>query len=150
MMQQSRHTQTEPEPATGPSPFRDAILGLLRILEEQDVDLEAVARVISRDPRLSKLPHRVDPARFWSFALATGVCARTLARDLGYTDPERALRAGLLHRLGVLLVAGAQPERFARALELAEATHIETDEALECEFGTPHPELCARALRSGE
>lgn len=56
--------------------------------------------------------------RFWRHVLGTAVAAQALARPLR-RKPESLFIAGLLHDIGRLVMLSANPEGFARVIELA-------------------------------
>ena len=59
-----------------------------------------------------------SPDRFWRHVLGTAVAAQALARPLR-RKPESLFIAGLLHDIGRLVMLSANPEGFARVIELA-------------------------------
>lgn len=96
------------------------------------------------------LPAPLDVRRFWSFGLASAICARRLARDLGHPDQSAAYLGALVHRLGEAFLAVSFPRRFALAWRQARHERLAIDEALFKEFGVYPGELCARVLESWE
>ncbi len=46
---------------------------------------------------------RFNSKEFWTHSLATGIAARTIARDLGYRISGESFIAGLLHDIGILV-----------------------------------------------
>ncbi len=52
--------------------------------------------------------------RLWRHSLAVGLACRTLARERGDDDPDRLMRAGLLHGLARWAVAAVEPEWIVR------------------------------------
>jgi putative nucleotidyltransferase with HDIG domain len=54
---------------------------------------------------------------FWKHGVAVGVCARILARRVGYKSEENAFTAGLLHDIGKSLLDKVDHEGFMQAIE---------------------------------
>ena len=55
----------------------------------------------------------MNACNLWEHSLACALIARTLARKLGYPDPERAYLAGLVHDLGILVNMLLIPREFS-------------------------------------
>ncbi|MBI5136637.1 MAG: HDOD domain-containing protein [Nitrospirae bacterium] len=53
---------------------------------------------------------RLDCHRFWAHSLATAVTTNALAREVNHPDLDQAFIAGLLHDVGVLLLAVSFPD----------------------------------------
>ena len=97
---------------------------------------------------LPRLPAPLDVRRFWTFGLASAICARRLAEDLGYRDLSGAYLGALVHRLGEAFLAVSFPKRFGAAWRQSRTEEVDLDEALYKEFDVYPGELCARALES--
>lgn len=54
--------------------------------------------------------------RLWRHSVAVGTAARTLAREAGDPEPDRLVRAGLLHGLGRWAIAAVDPDWLVRWL----------------------------------
>lgn len=86
--------------------------------------------------------YQVDATAFWGHAVAVGVLSDALGRLVGFTYPDLAFTAGLLHDLGKVVVASwfeahpevaVSPEQLAdleRERETLGTTHAELGEAL--------------------
>lgn len=61
----------------------------------------------------------LDPNAFWRHSLGCALVTQTLARKIGYPDPEKAYLAGLLHDLGFLVNSVLDHAKFQDCLELA-------------------------------
>jgi putative nucleotidyltransferase with HDIG domain len=61
----------------------------------------------------------LDPVVFWQHSLACAIIARKLALAVGFSDPEKAYLAGLLHDIGYILNLVAFPEQTKAAIEEA-------------------------------
>jgi HD-like signal output (HDOD) protein len=102
----------------------------------------AVAIMDALPPGLS-----ADTVRaFWVQSLAAALVGRKLAADIGYPDPDEAYLAGLVHRIGEVLLAVQLPDRFNRALDEAKAIGLPRYVALTGEFGCDHAEIGAHLL----
>ena len=95
-----------------------------------------------------RLPAPLDVRRFWTFGLASAICARRLAEDLGYPDLSAAYLGALVSRLGEAFLAVSFPRRFGAAWRLAATGEVDLDEVLYKEFEVYPSELCARVLES--
>lgn len=80
---------------------------------------------------------------FWHYCLYCATTARYLARQLGYRLAGEAFTAGLLHDLGILLVAAHLPEEFTAILRYQRHRNTSYVEAEETVLGTTHAELGA-------
>jgi putative nucleotidyltransferase with HDIG domain len=60
-----------------------------------------------------------DARGLWVHSLAVGACAEVIARKIQHPDPSSCFTAGLLHDLGKIALAIAEPERFGGALDAA-------------------------------
>ena len=95
-----------------------------------------------------RLPAPLDVRRFWTFGLASAICARRLSEDLGYPDLSAAYLGALVHRLGEAFLAVSFPKRFGAAWRRSRTGEVDLDEALHKEFDVYPSELCARVLDS--
>lgn len=62
----------------------------------------------------------IDMDRFWEHSVYTGLIARGLGRRSGFRQGERLFAAGLLHRIGLLVLLEHQPDECVSVLEQAE------------------------------
>ncbi len=69
---------------------------------------ESVAQVFDK---MSK-SHGVDLRGYWSHALRAGVTARLVAQKTGYSNPDEAYLAGLLHDVGRLALFAIMPREY--------------------------------------
>jgi putative nucleotidyltransferase with HDIG domain len=60
---------------------------------------------------------------FWKHCVAVGVCARILARRIGYKNEENAFTAGLLHDIGKSLLERMDHAGFMGAIEASRDRH---------------------------
>lgn len=54
----------------------------------------------------------INKEDFWRHSIACGICARALARKIGYRLPEEAFTAGIIHDIGRLIIEQYFPEQF--------------------------------------
>ena len=59
---------------------------------------------------------------FWKHGVAVGVCARILARRVGYKSEDNAFTAGLLHDIGKSLLDKVDHDGFMQAIEKSRDT----------------------------
>ncbi len=84
-----------------------------------------------------------DRTLFWRYCLYSAAAARALARHLGYRLAGEAFTAGLLHDLGVLLIASFLPEELAAIAQWQNRLGCSYVEAEQAVLGTTHAELGA-------
>ena len=65
-------------------------------------------------PALASGQHAEAIQRLWRHTLAVGLACRALGRERGDADPDRLMRAGLLHGLARWAVAAVEPDWIAR------------------------------------
>jgi len=61
----------------------------------------------------------MDPAVFWEHSLGCAIVSRKLSRAVGFSDPEKAYLAGLLHDLGYIVNMVLFPQQEKIALDHA-------------------------------
>jgi HD-like signal output (HDOD) protein len=88
-----------------------------------------------------------DIRRFWTFGLASALCAERIARDLHYVAPARAYLAGLVHRIGDAALALGWPARFEEAIRYSQEPGKTLDNGIEKSFHVTAAALCAGALQ---
>lgn len=97
--------------------------------------------------RLATHPPRADLlslGAFWRHAVAVGMLAQTLAERAGEQGRERFFVAGLLHDVGRLLLAVAEPDLTAISLLQAVEAGTSMDAAERQELGFDHASLGGR------
>lgn len=82
---------------------------------------------------------------YWSHALLSAMAARALALRSG-AQPDAAFLGGLMHTLGLLVLAALLPEPTGQALVLARQRHIADEEAEHAVLGFSHRPLGALLL----
>jgi putative nucleotidyltransferase with HDIG domain len=79
---------------------------------------------------------------FWRHSVAVASCAKVLARRLRFNQ-DYAFTAGLLHDIGQLVLATAQPELYGQVLERRRQDDCELREAEQAVLGLTHVEAGA-------
>jgi len=80
----------------------------------------------------------IEATVFWRHSLGCALVSRKLAKLVGYTDPEKAYLAGLLHDLGVLVNTLAFPDEYRRCLAAAGEERISLDQSEKKHLGFTH------------
>ncbi len=80
----------------------------------------------------------LDIAGFWEHSLATGIMAKSLARQIRLPDSEEFFIAGLLHDVGKLVLAFYAPEQYREVVEKQKAEDIFIREAEMSVLGFDH------------
>ena len=90
----------------------------------------------------------LDGATFWEHSIGVASAARTLAEKSGYSSPEEAFVAGLIHDIGKVVYDMISPSEYRIVLNEAR-TRQRTVRAVEKEyFGYGHAELGGELARS--
>jgi len=80
-----------------------------------------------------------DYRRFWQESLATAVAARMIFNQVpSKIDPEEVFTAGLLHHIGILILAQAFPESYGSLLKQVQGSPKSLDELENLHFGVTH------------
>jgi|LJSS01.1.fsa_nt_gb HD-like signal output (HDOD) protein len=82
-----------------------------------------------------------DRQLFWRYCLYCAAAARHTARLLGYQPAGEAFTAGLLHDIGVLLLAAYLPAEFTAILRYQQRSGCSYVEAEQAVLGTSHAEI---------
>jgi putative nucleotidyltransferase with HDIG domain len=82
-----------------------------------------------------------DREQFWLHVLATAMAARRIARARGWTDPEAAFVAGLLHDIGKVILDRYFYRHYAEAARLAAETPCLIREAESKLFSLHHGQV---------
>jgi HD-like signal output (HDOD) protein len=106
----------------------------------------AMTLSVSRVWNEAKTPKGWPAARFNLHSAATGVLSDILAQRMPVHYAEGAFIAGLLHDLGLLLIAIALPEEYKEIRRLHEEEEVPLAEAERQVLGFDHAELSAAAL----
>lgn len=81
---------------------------------------------------------------FWKHCVAVGVCARVLARRLGYKSDENAFTAGLLHDIGKSLLERVDHVAFIACIEASRESKRPLWEVEQERLGVDHAALGGR------
>jgi putative nucleotidyltransferase with HDIG domain len=88
-----------------------------------------------------------DARGLWLHSLAVGSCAEVVAKKVNHVDPSSCFTAGLLHDLGKIALAIAEPGRFGAALDAARKAGLGMN-VCEKEAGLPsHDRVGSRLAR---
>lgn len=118
-------------------------VGLLGASEVHGIAAGAAMSTLFRD---NPYPELLDIPRFWKHSVACAIVARFLARRSGQGAPERFFLAGLLHDIGKVLLAVAEPEMTAMALDMARRDALPAPLAEKNVFSFDHAELGGRVI----
>ncbi|HAR95670.1 MAG TPA: histidine kinase [Deltaproteobacteria bacterium] len=77
----------------------------------------------------------------WEHSLGCAVVARLIAKEKGVKEPEEVSVAGLIHDLGKVILYLQIPDRYERAMELAERNKISIAQAEQDCFDTTHAQV---------
>jgi len=61
----------------------------------------------------------VDRNAFWRHSLGCALVTQTMASKIGYSEPEKAYLAGLLHDIGFLVMSVLENSKFRESLQIA-------------------------------
>ncbi len=88
--------------------------------------------------QVSPQGEELNVTAFWEHSLACALISRNLARKVGYSDPERAYLAGLVHDLGILVNMLLIPREFTAVYKKAAAARRSLREVEIEELGLSH------------
>ena len=90
----------------------------------------------------------LDPTAFWRHSLGCALVTQTMARGIGYQEPEKAYLAGLIHDIGFLVNSILSPAKFRESFQHAVAEKCPLHVAEELILGFTHEDsgriLCKR------
>lgn len=116
-------------------------VGMIGLTEIVNLAVGALlSRLFDKPPR----PDLLSLPDFWRHAVAVGMLARALARRRDEISIERFFVAGLLHDMGRLVLAVAEPELAAAALARSADGRITMDAAERLELAFDHASLGGR------
>lgn len=82
-----------------------------------------------------------DRREFWKHSIATGILARTLAKELKVGNEEEAFSGGILHDLGKLVLDQYLSKKFELVLQASKEQNCTILEAERLVLGTDHCEI---------
>lgn len=92
--------------------------------------------------------HVMDQRALWRHSVTCAVIARRLARDADLEEPEEVFTAGLLHDIGMFVIALGRPEAYGEVVRLGVERDIDQSRAEREVLGFDHAEVgCAFAQR---
>lgn len=103
-------------PLMGRGTRTDSVRGAVRTLGISHIRDIAFSTMMMQ---VSGAQKGMDPVIFWEHSLGCAIVSRKLARAVGFTDPEKAYLAGLLHDLGYIVNMVLFPQQEKAALESA-------------------------------
>jgi len=118
-------------------------VGLLGAAEVHALAAGAAVSTLFRD---NPYPDLLDIPLFWKHSVACAIVSRFLAERSGQKNPERFFLAGLLHDIGKVLLAVAEPEMVAMALDVARRGNLSALRAEKHVFAFDHAELGGRVI----
>lgn len=118
-------------------------VGLLGAAEVNALAAGAAVSTLFRD---NPHPELLDISLFWKHSVACAIVARFLAERAGLQNPERFFLAGLLHDIGKILLAVAEPEMTAMVRDMALRDNLPELRAEREIFSFDHAELGGRVI----
>lgn len=109
----------------------------VRVLGLRTVAGVLTAATLHDNLRVDHCPE-FDFAVYWRHAMASAVIARELA-SLANHDADEAFLAGLMHDVGVLVLAAYEPTRATAVLSLARERRLAIEQAESQLLGVAHP-----------
>jgi len=88
-----------------------------------------------------------NAAGLWLHCLGVAAYAETIAEHIGHSDPGSCFTAGLLHDIGKIALAIAEPEKFGRAIDLARNDGLSMARAERKAGLPPHDRVGSRLAR---
>lgn len=89
----------------------------------------------------------LNPDTFWAHSIATGLSAQLLAKKVNISNSERLFTCGMLHDLGLLIMAITAPTETRQVLELARDSHKPCHDFQVSVFGFSQGDLGAALIR---
>ena len=81
-----------------------------------------------------------DPGAFWRHSLGCALVCKEFAERVGYSDPEKAYLAGLLHDLGIIVNSIAYTKEYRAVVEAAAKSGTPLDQQERLDLGFTHSE----------
>ncbi len=89
----------------------------------------------------------LSPETFWNHSIATAISAQLLAKEVKLSNNERLFTCGMLHDLGLLIMAITVPDETRQILELAHNTSKSSHELQMNVFGFSQGDLGVALIR---
>ena len=95
-----------------------------------------------------RLPSGFSLDSLWHHSMTVGMCAQAISENEGASDDAAhdAYTAGVLHDVGVLLLAANSPETYERVVGAARDHHLERTRVESAGLGSTHAEIGAYLL----
>ncbi len=98
--------------------------------------------------KYSKIPSSIlDADTFWHHSIATALCAQIIARQVKLSHSDRLFTCGMLHDIGLLILALTSPDETRQVLELARDTNKPSQEFQNDVFGFTQADVGAALIR---
>lgn len=101
----------------------------IQLLGTDEIRNLAVILCLVHEFRASRLPADFDLRRYWIHNLLTACIARQIAAMTGEPAPEEAYLYGLLHDLGMLVMAISRPDGYRAIVRHSERNGVSMEEA---------------------
>ncbi|QLA17534.1 HDOD domain-containing protein [Desulfolutivibrio sulfoxidireducens] len=124
----------------------DTIERAVSLLGAAEVNALAAGAAVSTLFRDNPHPELLDLPLFWKHSVACAIVARFLAERAGLKNPERFFLAGLLHDIGKILLAVAEPEMTAMVRDMSLRDTLPETRAEREIFSFDHGELGGRVI----
>ena len=98
--------------------------------------------------KYSKIPSDIlNPDSFWSHSIATATTAQLIAKKVNLSNSEYLFTCGILHDIGLLIMALAAPATTRQVLELSKDSNKPSHDLQLNVFGFSQGELAAALIR---
>lgn len=121
-----------------------AVLGY-RTVRQVAICITVATSLISS---VEKAGGQLDYRELWRHSVVTGAIAKHLARMTGYSDPEEAFTAGLLHDMGKFVLEVYAPQIYAKLIADRRQRGCTLSDLERETFGFDHAELGAAFAES--
>lgn len=108
--------------------------------------LKYIALSFSLINLFKKSQNRLDYSRFWRKSLICAVVSRLMAKQVLSGDAEDMYLLGLLHNIGMLVLAQSRPQQYAMVMEKTDSQDMLLHHAENEIFGCSHMEIGAFLL----
>jgi putative nucleotidyltransferase with HDIG domain len=92
----------------------------------------------------TKMVHKqfgIIEQKMWEHSIGVSIASGVIARGIGFSDPEEAMVAGLLHDIGKAVMNNCQPDRFLLLMERVYNEMVRFSDIENEIFGYGHPEV---------
>jgi HD-like signal output (HDOD) protein len=131
-------------PLFSPSARVETVTRAVAVIGLGEIETMAASSMLARAFDKTPKPELLSMDDFWRHAVAVGLLARALAERVGERGGERYFVAGLLHDMGRLMLAVAEPGLSGAALGRTAGRKLPMDAAERLELGFDHAALGGR------